>query len=245
MSTCLWNNCNLTFANGDDLKNHIDMDHIDSTGMTWNENGKPVFKCLWKDCPKADHTFNHRYRLARHTGGVHCKQKSHKCNQCDKAFSYVEGLRDHKRIHTGEKPYTCRVAGCEMKFRTSSDRVKHQRSHEFVQFNCPTCDYICHTKVTLSRHHRRVHGQKLPKMFESNKIDVIQSTPIEQASPVVEQEPLLVPESTFDDYYNNYAASYYANYGHTYQYDQQWYYPSEHVVPQMDQYAAQYSNFLH
>ena len=239
MSQCQWLNCNLIFASTGQLKLHIDCDHIDSTGMILTEKGKAAYKCLWKDCPKSDHLFGHRYRLARHTGGVHCKQKEHKCDQCNKSFSYAEGLRDHKRIHTGEKPYKCRVAGCEMKFRTSSDRIKHQRSHEFVQFSCPSCDYICHTKITLSRHHIRVHGQKLPKMFESKNV-LIKETP---PSPPVESIPL-VPEATnFSNYFDTYAAPQDFNYWQAYPYDQNYFYSSEHVVPQSEQLSF-YSNYL-
>ena len=161
MNNCQWNNCFETFASADELKAHIDIVHIDSDGVSF-ESAKPTYLCRWTNCSKSTHVFAHRYRLVRHVGGVHCKSKSHKCDQCPKAFSYVEGLRDHKRVHTGEKPFKCRVAGCELFFRTSSDRVKHQRSHQLVQFDCPTCDYICHTKITLSRHHKRVHGAKLP-----------------------------------------------------------------------------------
>ena len=233
---CQWKNCNEVFVTSLELKTHIDCLHLDD-GRIFDESGKQAFLCQWRGCSKIGHHFGHRYRLLRHVSGVHCKQKSFKCSECQKSFAYYEGLRDHLRIHTGEKPYKCRVPGCEMTFRTSSDRVKHQKTHQFVQHDCPTCNYFCHTKVTLARHHKRVHGQKLPQKYEKFELKAKKAASVTSNSPIL--VPQMVPEvrppvhSYQNHVFNQWPLCY------TYQY-----YPSDQLVPQGDEVPVDYSVYL-
>ena len=54
------------------------------------------------------------------------KKKTHHCTYCGKKFNRLEFLRNHERIHTGEKPYQC--LQCEKKFTQSSTLWKHTRA---------------------------------------------------------------------------------------------------------------------
>ena len=49
-----------------------------------------------------------------------------RCVECGKVFTRRGDLVTHIKVHTGERPYPCR-AGCEMYFKTSSNRARHER----------------------------------------------------------------------------------------------------------------------
>ena len=129
--------------------------------------------CKWSNCSKSNHPFNSRFRLVRHML-VHTGAKPHACDICPKTFSRLENLKIHRRVHTGEKPYGCREENCQKRFSNSSDRIKHERTHKINKYKCPSCDYICLTPMTIAKHHRKVHGTKLPKESTSCRVDSIE-----------------------------------------------------------------------
>ena len=55
-----------------------------------------------------------------------CKT-SHRCQFCEKEFKYVSRLREHERVHTGDRPFKCDVCGKYLTL-SSSPRV-HKRTH--------------------------------------------------------------------------------------------------------------------
>ena len=40
---------------------------------------------------------------------IHTGEKSYKCKVCDKMFTSSGNLKTHERIHTCEKPYKCNL----------------------------------------------------------------------------------------------------------------------------------------
>jgi len=55
-------------------------------------------------------------------------EKSYSCKVCSRAYTKNSNLKNHHKIHNGEKPYACTRTVCSKEFTHSSDIVTHQKS---------------------------------------------------------------------------------------------------------------------
>ncbi|XP_054165707.1 cytochrome P450 2J4-like, partial [Oppia nitens] len=62
---------------------------------------------------------------------IHFGERPYSCdvNDCDKRFRQQSGLDQHKRIHFDQKPYKCNVDDCNQQFRQKSNLDQHKRIH--------------------------------------------------------------------------------------------------------------------
>uniref|UniRef100_A0A673MTE9 Zinc finger E-box-binding homeobox 1-like n=1 Tax=Sinocyclocheilus rhinocerous TaxID=307959 RepID=A0A673MTE9_9TELE len=82
-------------------------------------------------CSLCSYTFTYRTQLVRHmTAHRHvreqvqrCGNRKFKCTECSKAFKYKHHLKEHLRIHSGEKPYEC--SNCQKRFSHSGSYSSH------------------------------------------------------------------------------------------------------------------------
>uniref|UniRef100_UPI0037E7EF7E zinc finger E-box-binding homeobox 2a isoform X2 n=1 Tax=Semicossyphus pulcher TaxID=241346 RepID=UPI0037E7EF7E len=93
-------------------------------------------------CPLCADTFSHRTQLERHMT-THkpapdqplllndaAGNRKFKCSECGKAFKYKHHLKEHLRIHSGEKPYEC--SNCKKRFSHSGSYSSHISSKKCI-----------------------------------------------------------------------------------------------------------------
>lgn len=83
--------------------------------------------CEYKGCNK---TYCSSFNLKRHIESYHKGVRKFHCETCGRQLSSKQNYMDHKNTHTGNKPYTCDVQGCNKVFRQLSQFYIHKQIHD-------------------------------------------------------------------------------------------------------------------
>lgn len=104
--------------------------------------------------------FNTNKRVREHQR-MHTGERSFTCDICDKSFNRQDRLKIHKRYHTGERPYQC--PHCDKKFTENSTLFRHIATHDDTDerpFSCDQCEKSFRRKFQLQAHLSAHLGQK-------------------------------------------------------------------------------------
>jgi len=139
---CTYEDCTAQFNYPSERKKHIDKVHL------FVKN----YICGHPGCTEAFQTHN---LLIRHQREKHAEE--YQCDQCQKEFSTLERLEQHKKTHDIANPETLvSCVECGKSFVKKSNLKAHIRAaHEGVTFDCEQCDSKFKHKRTLLKHMRK------------------------------------------------------------------------------------------
>lgn len=133
--------------------------------------GDRPYKCI--ECEKRGIegiSFAISWQLARHVLHKHSsEQPRHVCDICGKLFKFPFRLKEHKRIHNGEKPYRCLV--CDKSFSRQNTCRLHMRLHSGEKpFRCRYCDNSFKHSSSRIKHERELHISKVADNVEDQSL---------------------------------------------------------------------------
>ncbi|GAB6019041.1 hypothetical protein CHUAL_000669 [Chamberlinius hualienensis] len=139
-------------------------------------------------CHLCDFTTHRADNLKRHRLVKHSNKEYLRCPICEEFIKQRGTFITHLRTHTGERPHSCPVEGCDKSFKSLSQVAAHVRIHKEGMFECSQCnrkfktkfhlkrhsvvhtgekpfkcdfcDYYCNVKGNINKHVRLVHGMK-------------------------------------------------------------------------------------
>lgn len=113
-----------------------------------------------------------------------CRPKNFQCPACKMAFSNNGQLKNHVRIHTGERPFKCNHVDCNKTFTRNEELTRHKLIHTGVRPHiCTSCGKRFGRKDHLKKH-VRTHDRKkfrkkvfVPRRMINNQDDHLFAPP--------------------------------------------------------------------
>lgn len=125
-----------------------------------NNDGSNLHMCKWGQC---NLLFNSAKELNEHIETEHVpKRQSKYCchwHSCDKPFVQRQKLLRHVKVHTGYKPFDCKI--CKKTFASTETLNQHMKLHSGEKpFKCDICGKCFRGSSSLKIHIRTHTGEK-------------------------------------------------------------------------------------
>ncbi|KAL6105544.1 rlf [Pungitius sinensis] len=147
-----------------DNDEHVTFEYINQHFSVQNREEYP---CPGTGCTR---TFKHSKYLYVHLKSEHkgddnvkhfhqVRDMREKCVFCRRHFVSAYHHHKHRRVHYGDRPYTCVIMGCGAQFRTSNELVTHKHTHGYhLHYQCELKDcYVTYSDLGQIYHHEAQH----------------------------------------------------------------------------------------
>lgn len=125
-----------------------------------------------KQCGTCGKIFPTNTQLKQHLK-IHTGERPHICNVCGRGFSGAGNLTRHIRTHTGEKPFKCSI--CGRGFTMTSAVYTHMRTHTGEKpFKCFECGEAFFEKRGLRKHMKK-HAPTIIEILLEDGDKIIQT----------------------------------------------------------------------
>jgi len=128
-------------------------------------------------CPveECERRFSRSDELTRHIR-IHTGQKPFQCRICMRAFSRSDHLTTHVRTHTGEKPFSCDT--CGRKFARSDEKKRHSKVHLKQKMKKEAKMLVMNSTQQVSPQHTCTSQANLPYTSASSAVLTVSEQPV-------------------------------------------------------------------